>query len=108
VPTTTQQDTPVTVTTAITIPRASNTGITPPATESAPPEGASSLGNERNGALTNEEQKLVTLLTEKQQENLERLESAWEKAPDWLKPLIRRAIDIILYGYETSISNLAY
>ena len=105
--TTTQPDRPVT--TDVTIPPTTVTGIIPPAVATNASEEAYGLGGTRNrGVLTDEEQKLMALLTEKQQENLERLESAWEKAPDWLKPLIRRAIDIILYGYDTSISNLAY
>jgi hypothetical protein len=105
--TTTQQGVPATSTTATTIPPAGSTTIIPPATESVSPERAYGPGNETHSALTDEEQKLVTLLTEKQQENLEKLEAAWEKAPDWLKPLIRQAIDLILYGYDTSISNLS-
>jgi hypothetical protein len=93
--TTTQQGVPAT---AITI---------PPATESVSPGSAYGPGHENRNALTDKEQKLVTLLTKKQQENLKKLEAAWEKAPDWLKPQIRQAIEIILYGYDTSISNLS-
>jgi len=107
--TTTQQSVPVTVTTTLSVPSVTTTGVTPPAADSAAPEGRYGLGIERpSAALTDEEQKLMTLLTEKQQENLKKLEAAWEKAPDWLKPQIRQAMEIILYGYDTSISNLSY
>ena len=83
-------------------------GIIPPGTESDSPVRAYGPAHENKSALTDEEQKLVTLLTKKQQENLKKLEAAWEKAPDWLKPLIRQAIELILYGYDASISNLSY
>jgi hypothetical protein len=97
------------VTTDITIPPATSTEIIPPDVDTAVPEGGYGLDDERHGgALTDKEQKLKTLLTEKQQKNLEKLEAAWEKAPDWLKPLIRQAIDIIFYGYDNSINNLSY
>jgi hypothetical protein len=104
---TTSVDIPVTSTTAITVPPATSTVVILTATESAGPEGTPGVGSARHSALSNEERQLAKLLSEKQQKNLEKLEAAWEKAPDWIKPLIRHAIEIILYGYDTSISNLS-
>jgi hypothetical protein len=103
--TVTRTSVPETGTTLIVVPPATTSGVD--GTESVEPDRMYS-GNGHTSALTDEEQKLVSLLTEKQQENIKKLEAAWVKAPDWLKPLIRQAIDIILYGYDTSISNLSY
>jgi hypothetical protein len=103
----TQTDVPVTSTTSITAPPATSTIVILSATETAAPEETPGVGSARHSALTDEERQLAKLLTEKQQKNLEKLEAAWEKAPDWLKPLIRQAIEIILYGYDASISNLS-
>jgi hypothetical protein len=53
-------------------------------------------------------QELQKLLTDKQIEALLLLNTTLENAPDWLKPQIERAIEIILDGYAISISNLQY
>ena len=105
--TTPPKDVPLSPTTLITVPPVTSTGITTTTTESVVPERANGQGNKAHSALTDKEQKLKALLTEKQQKNLEKLEAAWEKAPDWLKPQIRHTIEIILYGYDTSIDNLS-
>jgi hypothetical protein len=93
--------------TLITVPPATTTAVIPPAADSQESAGLYSAEYDGlgKGALTEEEQKLKTLLAEKLQESLTKLEAAWEKAPDWLKPQILRAIEIILYGYDKSISN---
>jgi len=61
---------------------------------------------DKNGRNTREGE-LQELLTEKQAEALRLLYQELEDAPEWLKPQIQRAIDVILGGYNTSISNLA-
>ena len=59
------------------------------------------------GRDTTENEELQRFLTEKQREALRKLYEQLERAPEWLKPSIQAAIDVILYGYDTSINNLA-
>ncbi len=60
-----------------------------------------------DGAGRTDEEKLQELLTNKQQEALRKLYRELENASDELKPRIQAAIDVILEGYNISISNLA-
>jgi hypothetical protein len=89
----------------VSIPPATTTLITvPPALDSTGHNqgpGAESNGNPDKWA------KLRALLTESQYKNLQQLWDAYNRAPDWLKPSIQQAIDIIIQGYGMSLSNLA-
>ncbi len=87
------------------------TAIAPPAEErglfNINRAGDNDQGNQDNRGRNDKQDRLQKTLTEKQQKNLERLQAALERAPEDMKPEIQRSIDIILYGYDTSISNLS-
>jgi hypothetical protein len=89
-PTTTEAPTPVTRSAQVT-------------NESAGPQKVSGVGNENK---PDKQQKLKTVLSEKQARNLQSLNDELENAPASLKPALLRAIEIAQRGYEQAIANL--
>jgi hypothetical protein len=111
VPAATQNTIPKTAPTA--------TDTAPPAIASAPEPnalrtheqsdtvGSESVQNNKNTNLKSDRnEKLKNTLVKKTNKNLKALQDEWEKAPEPLKSAIQRAIDLLLNGYETNISNL--
>jgi hypothetical protein len=110
----------------ITIPPEESTGTTPPDVQPLPaarsqapmltsPETPFIVEESGSGALTgsyekdgklDRQEKLKRILSDRVREHLEKLQEELEKAPDDLKPAIQRAIEVIINGYETNLSNL--
>lgn len=117
-PTTTATPT-TTITTAATITPVTTSAPLPPSAEVGPgilrhSSGQQDRNNQVKDARVNgkddgntKEENLQNLLTDKQQNALRILLREYEKASDELKPKIHKAIEVILEGYNTSISNLA-
>ncbi len=97
-PTSTDTTTTTTITTVPAVtPAPATSNILPPRAESA-----------FSGGQGNGEDKWAELrqhLSEKQINNLRVLLESWQHAPDWLKPVLEQAINIIIDGYGLSPSN---
>jgi hypothetical protein len=61
---------------------------------------------DREDGKQDRQAKLKTNLSKKVREHLEKLQEQLENAPDELKPALERAIEVIINGYETNLSNL--
>jgi hypothetical protein len=61
---------------------------------------------EKRDGKQDRQSKLKTNLSKKVREHLEKLQEQLENAPDELKPALERAIEVIINGYETNLSNL--
>jgi hypothetical protein len=67
---------------------------------------ANETWSDENNAQLDRQEKLKRILSRKVLEHLDKLQKELEDAPDDLKPALERAIEVLINGYETNLSNL--